>query len=44
MDRSIVEYIFVKLYLVLAFFMTLISLAFWANDKLNDYYGNEDDR
>lgn len=44
MDRPIVEYFFVKLFLVLAFFTTLISLAFWANDKLNDYFGDEDNR
>ena len=38
------EYFFVNLLLVLAFFTTLISLAFWANDKLNDYFGDEDKR
>lgn len=44
MDRPLVEYFFVNLLLVLAFFTTLISLAFWANDKLNDYFGDEDKR
>ena len=44
MDRPLVEYFFVNLLLVLAFFTTLISLAFWANDKLNDYFGDEDNR
>ena len=38
------EYFFVNLLLVLAFFTTLISLEFWANDKLNDYFGDEDKR
>ena len=38
------EYFFVKLFLILVFFTIMISLAFWANDKMNEYFDDEDDR
>ena len=31
------EYFFVKLFLVLAIFATLLTFAFWANDKMQEY-------
>lgn len=35
------EFTGVKIFLALGFFATLISAAFWANDKINEYWSDE---
>jgi len=37
------EYFVVKILLILAFFSTLIVGAFWASDKFEEYWGDDED-
>ena len=37
------EYVGVKIFLALGFFVTLVLSAFWANDKIKEYWGDDED-
>ena len=37
------EYLFIKVFLTLAFFATLITAAFWAGEKFKEYWGDDED-
>tara|TARA_B100001250_G_C19171020_1_gene516675 strand:+ start:90 stop:212 length:123 start_codon:yes stop_codon:yes gene_type:complete len=37
------EYIFIKIILIIGFFATLIIGAFWAVEKLEEYWGEDKD-
>ncbi len=37
------DYLGVKILLVLAFFSTLLTAACWANDKIDEYWGEDED-
>ncbi len=37
------EYIGVKILLVLAFFATLLTGAYWAGEKFKEYWGDDED-
>ena len=37
------EYTGVKLFLALGFFATLFLAAHWANDKINEYWGDDEE-
>lgn len=36
------EYVGVKVFLVLGFFVTLLLAANWATDKIDEYWGDDD--
>jgi ABC-type transport system involved in cytochrome c biogenesis permease subunit len=38
-----VDYFGVKIFLASSFFCTLILAAFWAKDKFNEYWGDDED-
>jgi len=37
------EYAGVKIFISLGFFTTLILAGFWANDKINEYWGEDEE-
>ena len=37
------EFIYVKIFLAISFFTTLILAAIWAQDKFNEYWGDNED-
>ncbi len=37
------EYVGVKILLVLAFFATLLTGAYWAGEKFKEYWGDDED-
>lgn len=43
MGRQVMEYVGVKILLVLAFFATLLTGAYWAGEKFKEYWGDDED-